>query len=177
MSKLTLIVGPMRAGKTSRLLAMHARGLSDGYRCLLVGSALDTHSPAGAVRSHPGASSKAEVVDRLATLRVAGYDQVYVNECQFFQDPETIASWLDQNPGLLVVACGLDSDYKRAPFGPWLGRLIPHATDIVKLLGICSTCGEATALFTHKIRGRPDRLDVTADYKALCRGCYIRENL
>ena len=175
MSNLTLITGPMMAGKTSRLLRMHACAVREGKACLLVGSALDAHSPPNAIRSHPGLVVAAQVVEKLADLSVGAYDCVFINECQFFEDPEIVGRWLDQHPGLSVVACGLDSDYKREPFGPWLGRLIPHATEVIKLVGLCSLCNQRTALFTQKISGQLARLDVCADYRALCRKCYIGE--
>ena len=175
MSELILLTGPMRAGKTCRLFSMLELAKRQGHRTLLLGSTVDSVSPPGTVKAHTGRQMEATIVDRLDSVDVSRLDQVFINECQFFPDPETIVAWLDAYPSLKVVACGLDADYRREPFGSWISLLVPHATEVTKLVGMCSNCNMKKALFTHKTSGSFARVDLAGTYYSLCRKCYLQQ--
>ena len=65
--------------------------------------------------------------------------------------------------------------WKLEKFGEILD-LIPHATKITKLQGICSKC-ENKSIYTHRISNETQQEIIgTNNYIPVCRSCYLKLN-
>ena len=171
--KLTLVTGPMFAGKTTYL--MNKVKQTKYKNCILATHSTDirfTHNH-DTIINHDGItlihpvlriSSLSELpdLDKDATILLA------IDEAQFFEDIVTYVKDLWQNtyPNLDVIICGLNGDFQQSPFGKephWISKLISIATDVVYLKAKCWKCGEDASFSIRKP-------DVTSDNTFLVGG-------
>lgn len=164
MVSLTVIFGPMFSGKTTRLVQELTRfadviSLSENLKskCLFINHIFDTRNPELGVSSHgssfKGISSLIDVIQtkELKTVNVLNYDVIGIDEAQFFEDLETVLTWVAV--GKNVIVSGLISDCFMKPFGK-IYNLIPSADTVIQCHSICSEC-----LKTHGKIITPDALN------------------
>ncbi|KAF8069643.1 hypothetical protein HT031_001760 [Scenedesmus sp. PABB004] len=179
--RLELIMGPMFAGKTTRLIARvkEVTG-AEGKLAVAVKSRRDERYGAHWVVSHDGRCMRCYAADSLAEFRAhmgPAYHKLQVlaiDEAQFFPDlAEFVAAAVDGD-GKHVIVSGLSGDFKRRVFGQLL-QLAPLADSITTLASKCAFC-DADALFSLRLReaAGPQAL-VGGDelYRATCRRCYL----
>ena len=176
---LEMMIGPMYAGKTSRLMNVYKQMKLCNIPCVLVNHAHDArYGLPSAVTNHDSqhvvgtaATSLHQSFPISTEMAHAAY---LINEAQFFED---VVSWtktaVSAPYNKHIVLGGLDGDYKRDPFGNWLD-LIPFADRVEKLGSICACCKKARAIFTQRLQGYGDDLIVIDDkaYQPVCRACY-----
>ena len=150
---LTVITGPMFAGKTTALIrAIELVAGSDPI--LIVKPRMDDRYADDAIVSHDGQSwaacsvaSLAEFVDAVA--RASGASgravHVFVDEIQFFHAPHFDAPLHPAVQGLLaeghtVTCAGLDLDWRGLPFDV-TARLLAMADHVTKLKARCAVTG------------------------------------
>jgi thymidine kinase len=179
---LELIIGPMYAGKSTELIRIINR-----YKCLEKNIIVINHTFNNRYGSSGLTTHNKEIFDQCLIVSKLGAiednslkdkDVIIIEELQFFEDAyDIIIDWCD-NKGKIVIAAGLDGDFKRNPFGEVL-RLIPHAEKITKLSALCKKCGDGTlAHFTNRITNDDETTLVGSDdiYQAVCRAHYLLEN-
>jgi thymidine kinase len=142
---LKAIIGPMFAGKTTRLLEEIDKDLIRGHNVVLIGYAEDTrYDKAQHMSTHCGRSVHCLPLTRLKDLPgtyLFGEEPVYaiaINELQFFPDAvEEIGAWRARGLNVYFSALNLTTELK-----PWsvVQSLLCYATDIIKLHSICSLC-------------------------------------
>ena len=179
---LTLILGPMFAGKSTAILTKVRRARSLGWNTLVLTSALDTRyqDAVSEVKTHDQDHVKALGVSSLLTVKAeseyAEARLVIIEEAQFFKDLYEFVLEAVEVDGKDVVVVGLDGDSDRRPFGDVL-RLIPLADEVVKLTALCKRCGDGTAaLFSALVVGqKTEQICVGgADrYEPLCRRHFL----
>ncbi|MCQ8239721.1 thymidine kinase [Rhizosaccharibacter radicis] len=166
---MTLIAGPMFAGK-SHALIRHSTRL--GRAALLVKPGFDTRDGAAVVASRAGASAAALPVSRWPVLP-PGVGTVLIDEVQFLTAPHyegdlpaDVSAALAA--GVDVIAGGLDTDYLRRPFAV-VEALAAMADRREMLHARCHRC-EAPARWTAKKNETGRRLELgDADlYEARC---------
>eukprot|EP00850_Spirogloea_muscicola_P005398 SM000024S07860 [mRNA] locus=s24:1029501:1031091:+ [translate_table: standard] len=175
-----LIVGPMFAGKTTRLLACVRQQSSAGRRIELVKSAKDKRYGEYTVSSHDGQHMPCTPLSRLEDLRSRIGPQRYskaevigIDEAQFFGDLADFCLRAADEDGKIIFVAGLDGDFRRAKFGSVVD-LLPLADSVEKLLSRCALCGqEGVAPFTvRKTADTEVELVGGADiYMPCCRRC------
>lgn len=160
---LVVIVGPMFAGKTTELIRRVERQIIAGRTAVIFKPALDSRYDASSVASHNGLRLKAFVVPndedgvRIIEREGAKYDVVAVDEIQFF--PPSLAEVLDRLAyGRLVVAAGLNLDYKGEPFETTM-RAMAYADKVVSLTAVCKVCGRPATRTQRLIGGKPAPAD------------------
>jgi thymidine kinase len=175
---LTLIVGPMKSGKSLELIARVAPYEFANKRVLYVQSNKDVRDEG--ITSRAGINTKATRVRSLAEVK-NNVDVIGIDEVHMFDesDAQYIARWLKK--GKEVFASGLDLDYS-ASLTPMVKRLIElKPENIITKTAVCEACHEYRALFTqilHKgqpvLGGLPPIVpeDGTYVYQARCRDCY-----
>lgn len=176
---LELIIGPMYAGKSTELIRIINR-----YKCLNKNIIVINHSFNNRYGSTGLTTHNKEKFEQCLTLSKLGsldenllenIDVIIIEELQFFEDAyDIIIDWCD-NKNKIVIAGGLDGDFKRMPFGDVL-RLIPHAEKITKLSALCKKCGDGThAHFTKRIINKDEKTIIGSDdiYEAVCRKHYL----
>ena len=175
---LKLIIGPMYAGKSTELLRIINR-----YKCLNKNIIVINHifnnryGSTGLTTHNKDKFEKCIILEYLRKLEENDLnyaDVIIIEELQFFKDAyDVIIDWCD-NKGKIIVAAGLDGDFKKNPFGDVL-RLIPHADEVYKLNALCKKCGDGTlAHFSKRIINNNETNEITlvgSDdiYEAVCR--------
>ncbi|GFR40671.1 hypothetical protein Agub_g1259, partial [Astrephomene gubernaculifera] len=141
MGKIHLIMGPMFAGKTTRLLQRVREEEAAGRRVVVVKSSIDTRYSVDHVVSHTGQRLPCFSLARLGVLRErlgpAEYERVEVlavDEAQFIEDLTESVVEAAEKDGKTVIVAGLSGDYRRQRFGQLL-ELIPLADRVDKLEG------------------------------------------
>ena len=174
--KLTVICGPMYAGKTTELLKsiLVARNLFS-KAVLVVKPAFDSRYSTTKIVSHDNLGVQAKSItdwDQIAIL-AADADLVCLDEIQFFQNPHFEGDIVEQVRQLLatgtdVTVSGLDMDWQGEPFAV-TARLMAMADDVKKLTANCTVCGQHASK-THKKTPNAEQIELGAGdlYEARC---------
>ena len=155
IATLTVVAGPMFAGKTSALIRRIAAALDEGARpVVIVKPAMDNRFADGAIVTHDGVAHPALPIasehDLFAAVaeaaaRVDGAVHVFVDEMQFLETPHFHGAFHECVHALLVaghdVTCGgLDCDWRGMPFDV-SARLLAMADHVEKLTARCAVSG------------------------------------
>ena len=199
LGQLEVIVGPMFAGKTTRLLRRVQELKAEGQVCVVAKSRTDTRGvppgdvplaedAAAYVSTHDGLTLRAVSASSLTEFRALVGDEAWartgvvaVDEAQFFPDlVEMCCRWADEDAKHVIVA-GLDGDFRRRVFGTSSSTiaLVPLADTVTKLLARCEVCTRP-APFTAR-RSAEDQAPEAAQirvggadvYVPLCRHHYL----
>lgn len=170
-------IGPMYAGKTSKLIETYEDCLdNDENTIVLTHSAeirysvdnLSTHDQKNipCLKCDTIKSFLDDHIDKIKDCRV-----ILIDEGQFFTDISKVLTLVD-NLHKHVFIFGLDGDFKQNKFGHILD-LIPHCDSIEKLHAVCSVCNER-ACFSHRTIESNEQIIVGSQgiYQSLCRKCY-----
>jgi thymidine kinase len=173
---LTVICGPMYAGKTTELLKsiLVARNLYS-KAVLVVKPAFDSRYSATKITSHDNLCVEAKSItdwDQISIL-AADADMVCIDEIQFFQPPHFDGDIVENvrlmlATGTDVTVSGLDLDWQGEPFGV-TARLMAMADDVKKLTANCTVCGQPASK-THKKTSNSEQIELGAGdiYDARC---------
>jgi thymidine kinase len=119
-------------------------------------------------------SSEKEI---LRLFRGNVFDVLAVDEAQFFDEwfVGFIEKLLEREAkrDLCIIVCGLDMDAWRKPFGV-MPHLLAIANNILKLQAVCFRCRSEHAVFSQKLSGGKNKVDVgdAEKYEARCRLCH-----
>ena len=193
-----VIYGPMKSGKTSRLLQLYKQFKFCEIPVMVINHCMDKRYSDTLLSSHDkimipciSSSSLTDVADIVThtldvvthTLDVGTHinefinsDVILINEAQFFED---IVPWVTiavEKYNKSVYVCGLNSDFRRKPFGNWLDlELI--CDKVTQLHSWCGVCKKQQALFSHRLTNETDKIVIGADnYIPVCRKCWLTLN-
>jgi len=149
--RVTVITGPMFAGKTEELIRRVRRAAIARRSVQVFTHAVDRRNRVDAVSSHTGLEFPSTSVGSAEELEAAvspGTVLVAVDEVQFF-GPSLLetADRLAQR-GIDVVLAGLDVTFTGEPFEP-LPALMALAEEVEKLTAVCAVCG-ADAIYHQR---------------------------
>ena len=178
--KLTVVYGPMFAGKTTWLVK-HTEELRNAGRQVAVFSPKldDRYGKDAHIHAHSGLTTKATLVDEqhvgakgneLAKLE-AGATAIF-DEAMFFATDLVGAIQHLLERGVDVVAAGLNLDYRKQPFGV-MPALIAMADEEIPLTARCYKCGSPAA-YTARLAGGAGQIVVGAadKYQPACGVCH-----
>ena len=171
--KISLILGPMFAGKTSSLIRRYRRYTVAGKRCLLVKHINDTRYDSEQLCTHDLHKIEAKSCFNLHELwnLIDNYDVICVDEIQFYPDNLEFAEKV-ADLGKIIVASGLSGNFRREPFKN-IPELTAKADQVTYLTAVCMVCKEEGAAFTKRISDEQDEVVSGAEkYIAVCRQCY-----
>lgn len=108
------------------------------------------------------------------------YEYVFIDEAQFFAkaDELTVFCRTLNNAGVHVCIAALNLDYKKRPW-PAVSLLESSLSPIVEILHArCTPPCQQPAIYSAKILSTVADVvvDVFAEYKPLCRSCYLKNN-
>lgn len=179
---LDIILGPMFAGKSSRILSIESRYASLGMRVLILKHASDNRYGRGdAVITHDNRHVPCRRIMSLNEVdenTIRPFDVVIVDEAHFF--PGLVAFTLRVVEGLRksLFLVGLDGDSNRRPFGELL-ECIPLADRVERITAFCHSCADGTpGLFSYRRAGPHDQQVIVGGperYQTLCRQCFMRQ--
>ena len=177
---LELILGPMFAGKTSRLIKIYNHCNQNKIPIYVINHSFDKRYSENQLTTHDKISIPSINIQNLYDLFESDYEKsciisskvILINEGQFFNDLKNFVIELLEKYNKKVYVCGLDGDFKRHKFGELLD-LIPYSDSIIKLKGNCNYCSNE-AIFTSRVNESTNQVVIggTDIYVALCRQCY-----
>jgi len=177
--RLTVITGPMFAGKSTELLRRVRRAKLAGIKVALLKPSIDTRF--GTVRSHDGLELEAKLIGPNDPIGPMAGDAklIAIDEMQFLAD-ETYVSIIANmvELGRDFVLAGLDLDYAGRPFG-LMPVLMAYADEVVKLSAICAKCGNDATRTQRLVNGEPAGLGPVVQiggaesYEARCLDCWV----
>lgn len=175
---LDILIGPMFAGKSSRIADIVSRYEALGGRVLLVKPLCDTRHGRDHIthnnRKTPCISVKD--LDDIPKDVLIHTDVIIVDEAQFFKYLVPFCEYTVDTLEKKLYLVGLDGDSNRRKFGELLD-CIPLADRVEKLTAFCKRCANGTpGLFSHRKTESGDLIVIGgADmYETLCRECYLR---
>ena len=182
--RLEVICGSMFSGKSEELIRRIRRAEFARLHTQVFKHAFDNRKTTEHIHAHNGDKLIAIAVETPAMLReliLSHTHVIAIDEVQFFSPDivNLIEEFLDD--GKLIVAAGLDLDFRGIPFG-CIPKLLALADGVTKLKAICMECGKDAHFTQRLINGRPAQFNdplvlVGAQecYQARCRDCHIIE--
>jgi thymidine kinase len=186
---LELFIGPMFAGKTSKLQELYHKYLQNNV-CVKAINYIDDvrYNDDDFILSHNKTSIpciKCKNLNDIYPINKQQNDKVFtetdfisinvflINEGQFYSDIiEWVKTAICPPYNKIIYVCGLDGDFKNNPFGTWLD-IIPLCDKVTKLTSICYDCKTNNAIFTHRLTSETELIVIGTDnYVPLCRKCY-----
>lgn len=176
---LSLFIGPMCSGKTSKLLELYQEETKEGKKCIMITPDMDSRTKSTGKWTHDGKTFNGDVIwsDRIQTENITHiaktYDVFLINEGQFIKDIyEGILLLTDQLQKKVYVS-GLDGDFNRQPFGDFL-RIIPLCDSVTKLKARCEVCGKE-AIFSKRMICDENKIVIGGKelYQPRCREHYL----
>lgn len=152
-----VICGSMFSGKSEELIRRIKRATFANLTVRVFKPSIDDRYNEEAVVSHNGNSiialpviSSEEILNNVDE----SIDIIDIDEAQFFD--ENIAGVAESlaNQGILVIAAGLDTDFRGEPFGP-MPKLMALSESVTKLNAICPVCGSPASRTQRLINGEP----------------------
>jgi thymidine kinase len=111
--------------------------------------------------------------DSISCLITKNSNVILINEGQFFDDLYEVVNDMINN-GKRVYVCGLDGDFERKKFGQILD-LIPLCDKVTKLTSLCSKCKNGTpGIFSMRLTNEKEQTIIgSSNYIPVCRECYV----
>lgn len=190
---LEIILGPMFASKTTRLVEIYKQCVFCDISVAVINHSIDNRYDEELLSTHDhikipcikteklfdlwtdniDMESNIEKVPRIRDkFKVASSSVILINEGQFFPDLEEFVKILLSHDKKIYI-CGLDGDFERKKFGQILD-LIPLCDKVTKLTSLCSLCKNGTpGIFSKRISSEKEQTVVGSDnYIPVCRNCY-----
>lgn len=179
---LNIILGPMFAGKSSRILSIISRYAAVDTPVLVIKHAEDARYSPSEIATHNGQRAPCIVVRDLYDVsldEILRFKVIIVDEAQFFQNLVPFVEWVVDTHQKHLYLVGLDGDSNRRSFQGDLLQCIPLADSVEKISAFCHRCADGTpGLFTYRHAGPHDQQVIVGGselYTTLCRKCYVRE--
>ncbi|MFO0832503.1 MAG: hypothetical protein U0637_11780 [Phycisphaerales bacterium] len=175
---LTVICGPMFAGKSTQLIE-RVRGARDlGLQTVVVKPSRDDRYDAARVVTHNGATLDAVAVRGVDEIQSAvrgvppGALFLAVDEAHFFGDSLVPLVHRLVNTGARVLVVGVERDHRGRPFAPF-PELLVEADEVIKMTSTCARCG-GRAVHSQRMFGDDAHIVVggAGMYEARCRSCF-----
>ena len=177
--RIEVICGSMFSGKTEELLKRLNNSKTSEKKIIVFKPSIDIRYDKNNVVSHNKNKINCISVKEAKEILdfIEDHEVIAIDEAQFF-DKNIIKICKElANKGKRVILSGLDMDYLGNPFGS-MPQLLSIAEDILKLHAICEICGDKA---NHSYKKNNTNLIVEVGekniYKALCRNCFLNENL
>lgn len=188
---LELIVGPMYAGKTSKIVDIYKQCQFCNIPVAVINHSLDTRYDNNLLSTHDKIMIPCIKTNKLKEIynykksnyiqdcenfslkvKIDEADVILINEGQFFEDLYECVEHMLKN-GKKVFVAGLDGDFERKKFGSML-ELIPLCDKITKITSLCGICKNGTpAIFSKRITNEKMQTLIGSDnYIPVCRNCY-----
>lgn len=188
---LELIIGPMYAGKTSKIIEIYKQCEFCNIPVVVINHSLDTRYDDKLLCSHDKVMIPCIQTNRLRDIynykkknadflsenytfriKIDEADVILINEGQFFEDLYEYVQYMLKK-GKKIFVAGLDGDFERKKFGHILD-LIPLCDKITKITSLCSICKNGTpGIFSKRLTNQKEQTLIGSDnYIPVCRNCY-----
>lgn len=169
-----VICGSMFSGKTEELIRRLRRAQIAKLSTVIFKPRIDTRYSTNHIVSHNQMKLESHLIDTTGDIpRYAeSADVIGIDEAQFLDDKILSVCKELARQNKRVIVAGLDTDYRRKPFGP-MPELMCEADYLDKLRAICVICGNP-ATYTQRVTRDTDQVVIgeTDVYEARCRVCF-----
>jgi len=177
VGSLRLFVGPMYAGKTSKLIEIYSQAIKDHQNVIVLTHSLEIRYSIDQLSTHDQKQVSCFKYSNISTFIQHKHDDIMkshiilIDEAQFFDDLLEIKKLVDVQHKKVYVF-GLDGDFKRNKFGQILD-LVPYCDSIEKLTANCNICTRP-AIFSCRIINSDQQVLIGSNesYEPMCRKCY-----
>lgn len=176
MSDITVITGPMKSGKTKKLINLYNMYTKCGYNNLIFKPYMDNRFSNTEIVSRDNDRVKClnihSIEDIYRLYNIYGIDNIFIDEFQFING-NIQQLLLLKNKGINIFVCGLLKTSELKPFG-----LMPKVMNIanvkIYLTGICDICGNSSRYSYYKGDKTTDISIGDTEYLSLCKKCYFK---
>lgn len=181
LGKVTVICGPMFAGKSEEMLRILHRLVYANVPYLIFKPKIDQRNKKR-VKSRDGRIKRAieiknseEIFDHITKFEQFPF-VVAIDEAQFLDFDLVEIVQILASLKIRVIIAGLDTDSNHQPFGP-MGQLMAIADEVQKLNAVCLKCGNVASR-TYRINTAQKRSAATVLigdselYEARCNRCH-----
>ena len=179
---ITVISGPMFAGKTKKLIEYYRDLKKANKKILVFKHATDARYSQSEIVSHDNERIPTLLVEDIKEIKKfldRDTEVILIDEIQLFFSEEVI-SFLDNlaKEGKEIIVSGLDwDDFNNTPF-PFVAGLLAAADKVIKLKGVCDICGDKGVRSQWKLSWLPqkdiDYMGGAEKYGCRCRLHYIK---
>ena len=174
---LDIILGPMYAGKSTKLINIYRKNSSLMKRICVVNYSEDNRYSTDSLCTHDGDKIPSVKLDSLSVLKnndyLQNFDMFIIDEGQFYLDLVEVCNFLVNSDKDIVVA-GLSSDFQMKQFGQLI-NLLPFRNKVEKISTHCRFCSNR-AYFTKRLTKETDQKIIGNNiYAPVCRLCHARE--
>ncbi|MEM9082422.1 MAG: thymidine kinase [Planctomycetota bacterium] len=149
LAHLTVVCGPMFAGKTTKVIELLNRHRALNRSIQVAKPHIDTRYHPTDIATHDGHTYPAvAITSPEELLELTDAQVVALDEAHFYRDGllDAVRAMLDR--GQILILAGLDRTSLNEPFAEMAGLLI-EADEVIKLAGVCAICGRPAI---HTIR-------------------------
>ena len=173
---ITLLKGPMKSGKTDRLVSIyHNARASSKHLPLAIGYSGTDRGEKTHVTSRTGASMPARFVDSLTEQVVhemvsSSADIILIDEGQFFENLVVVCLYL-VGAGKHIYVSALNGTFKREPWEVISG--LSAVCDFEETMAAwCDHCQVGRGIFSHRSTTSTSLVEIGDHYHTLCRSCW-----
>lgn len=167
-------VGPMFAGKTTKLLRLYHSANELGLKTLVVSHKLDNRYEKKFVVSHDGVKAPCTSVEKLSEIKIDDFHVIFIDEGQFMPDLVQFCKEAKER-GKIVHVFGLDKDYLLREFRA-ITEIGLIADKISKLRGVCAKCGNDSTTTARLHKSEDLILIGSSEYEPRCLNCHTTPN-
>ena len=171
MGEINVYTGPMKCGKSQKILNEMDRQIIAGKNVLLFKPSIDNRAGKDFVYARSGKKIKAININNIDELEKYQADDYFIDEFQFLNgNIGTIEKMAIEGKKFYIAGLNLTSEKK--VFGK-MGELMCIADKVEKMTSICELCKSENAIFSY-FKGGKDKDIVIGDreYVPVCRKCY-----
>jgi len=179
---LTIFIGPMYAGKSSKLISLYNESINRNENILVLthssenrysDTQLSTHDQ-NKITCIKSSSIESFINDNINSIE--NCNSILIDEAQFFKDLINVLNLVEKY-NKQVTIFGLDGDFERKKFGNILD-LIPLCDKVEKIKATCNNCTNP-AIFSHRIIPEKEQIVIGSAnmYVPLCRKCYLNNTI
>ena len=154
MGDINVYSGPMKCGKSMKILNEFDRQLIAGKNAMIFKPKLDNRIGENIVSTRDGKKVVAENIEKIEELKNFNADVFFIDEFQFLDgNVKTIEELANKGKKFFIAGLNLTSDKK--PFGK-MGDLMCIADNINMMTSICEICKNDNAVFSY-FKGEKDK--------------------
>lgn len=172
MGDINVFTGPMKCGKTQKILDEAQRQQIAGKNIKVFKPKIDDRFSNVEVVSRKGDKTHAIGIDNISEIKEYDADVYVIDEFQFLKGNLEELYNLTQKGKKFYIA-GLNLTSERKPFGK-MGELLCMSDNVQMLTSVCEVCRNDNAIYTY-YTGKNKTGDVLVgekDYMPVCRKCY-----
>lgn len=171
MGNINVYTGPMKCGKTQKILNEMDRQIIAGKEVLFFKPTIDDRFGKDTVLSRSGKGINAINIDNIEELGKYQADDYFIDEFQFLKgNIDTIEKMAAEGKKFYIAGLNLTAEKKT--FGK-MGDLMCLADKVELMTSICEVCKSENAIFSYFKGGKSQEIVIgDTEYIPVCRKCY-----